>query len=270
MKFLDDILKRKARPALAVASTAAPVERTELEELQSEIAQHHVALAGLEDESRAADSNLGEIAHLASALKVRVSEGDANATAALDTLEREELGIRRAHDGLSVRIQAMQREIAPKVARASELAQAQDAVRQDETLKDLTVRTEKMVRQIIANWHEACRVGYDLMEMLDGSMSGRHVALDEEHKRQIQVLNMTVGKAMLQASLSHVNERFSFARPEAFHNLKIVPARRRDEPAPAVAEAVSTPERKAASGLVWGHPGEPHPDRIPELPRTVA
>jgi chromosome segregation ATPase len=269
VKFLDDILRRKA--PLAVVSTAAPVEADELTELQSEIEQHRAALAGLEEEARAADSKLGGVAHLATALKVRLSEGDTDATAALDTLEREELGIRRTHDGLMVRIQAMQREIAPLVTRASELAQARDAIRQDEVLKHLTARTETMTAEIISHWRAACATSYDLIEMLDGAMNG-HVPLDEEHRRQARVLNVSVGRAMLQATLSHVNERFNFARPEVFHNLKIVPARRRgEEPAPAPAPAVGEPktEEVAASGLIWSHPGESHPPTPRTLPRRA-
>jgi hypothetical protein len=246
MKFLDDILRRKSR-ALEVASTTAPVERDELEDLQTEIEMHRAQLAGLEDGAREAGNKLGEIAHLASALKVRISEHDSNAVAGLDALEREELMIRRTHDGLVLRIQAMQQEIAPKVARASELAIARDAVRQDEVLKDLATRTDAMVAEIIGHWHEACRVGFDLMEMLDGSMSGSRVPLDEEHRRQVLVLNTSVGKKMLAATLSHVNERFVFARPEAFHNLKIVPARRRDEPQPAPVAGVPRTEDVAVS-----------------------
>ncbi|HXC43721.1 MAG TPA: hypothetical protein VNY51_09400 [Candidatus Dormibacteraeota bacterium] len=265
MKFLGDILKRKA-PAPAAVATAAPIERDELDDLQADIEAHHAALAGLQNEASAADAKLGEIAGLASALKVRFSEGDANATAALDSLEREELAIRRTRDGLTLRIQTMQCETAPLVARAAELAQTRDAVRQDEVLKDLTARTDAMTAEIIQHWHDACRVGFDLMSALDAAMNG-HIPLDAEHKRQALVLNLDVGKKMLTASLAHVNERFAFARPESFHNLRIVPARRRDEPAPAPAQAASTPERKVATGLVWSHPGEPN---LPALPRSMA
>jgi hypothetical protein len=272
MKFLGDILRRKS-PLAVVTPAAVPIEADELTELQSEIEQHRAALAGLEEEARAADSKLGGVAHLASALKVRLSEGDADATAALDTLEREELGIRRTHDGLTVRIQAMQRDIAPLVTRASELAQARDAIRQDEVLKHLTVRTERLTAEIISHWRAACATSYDLIEMLDGAMNG-HVPLDEAHRREARVLNVSVGRAMLQATLSHVNERFSFARPEVFHNLKIVPARRRGEepapaqPAPAVGEAKT--EEIAVTGLQYSHPGAPHPPVPRTLPRAIA
>lgn len=274
MKFLDDILRRKA-PALAPVPTPSTSQSTaprdELDELQSEIEQHRAALAGLENETSAAGNRLGEIARHANALKIRISEHDPEATAALDALECEELSIRRTRDGLNLRIEALQREIAPKVVRAAELAQARDAIRQDEILKDLTARTEAMVGEIISHWRAACTTGYDLIEMLDRAMSG-HVPLDEEHRRQARVLNVSVGSAMLQATLSHVNERFSFARPEVFHNLKIVPARRRGEPAPAQpAPGVSEPKTEgiAATGLVWSHPGEPHPPTPRTLPRRA-
>jgi hypothetical protein len=267
MKFLGDILKRKA-PAPAAVVTALPIERDALTELQSDIEERQATLIGLEDEAREADSKLGGIAGLAATLKVQISEGSETAAANLDALEKQELSIRRVREGLNLRIQAMQQEIAPLVARAAELAAAADAIRQDKTLKDLTQRVELMTGEIISHWEKACAVGYDLMRMLDAHIGGV-IPLDAEHQRQARILSMSIAKAMLHASLAHANERFQFADAAPFHNLKIVPARRCDEPAPAPAEAASTPDRKPATGLIWSHPSEPKPYALPPAPPAL-
>jgi DNA repair exonuclease SbcCD ATPase subunit len=222
---------RKAPAALSVvavpAPQTAPDERDELASLQREIEAQQAELSDLEQEAREIGSQLAEGAQLASQLKIKISEGNVDANTALDSLEREQRAIERRHEGLRLRISTLQAVIQPKIRRASELAQVADGARQDEILSEITAKAETMTDELLQNWRNACALGYDLMAMLDTAMGG-HVPLDEEHKRQVLVVNVNIGKRLLAASIAQANERWIFARSESFHSLKVIPGKAKE------------------------------------------
>jgi hypothetical protein len=272
MKFLDDIFKRKV-PVLAVVSdstqsTARP--REEWEMLQDEIDAEQSQLAQLEADAHQAGAELAEIAGTAANLKIELSAGSPSASTALDALESRQRAAERRHQGLGLRIATLCAGIEPKKRRAASLALLRDAMRQDQVVSDLTARASAMTAEVLHHWRASCAVGYDLMVMLDSAIGGL-VPLDEEHKRQLLVLNTMIGKAFLAASCAQANEHWQFARPDSFHNLKVIPGKPRDgiRTAPAVAGTASVEDREV-SGLAWSHPGQPHPPVPRTLPRSIA
>jgi len=227
---------KKTAPALSVAPAGAPqtvhAPCDELEILQTEITLDQSVLSGLEAEAREAGNQLAELGQRTSQLKVKISEGSLNASMELDALENEQRASTRRHEGLRLRIETLQTAIAPKLRRGAELAQEADAIRQNEIVSDLTAKAGCMTAELLENWRHACAVGYDLMTLLNEGMSGQ-IPLDEEHKRQILGVNLNVSKALLHASLEHVNAHWAFARPDGFHSLKVLPGRPREQIAKA-------------------------------------
>lgn len=224
--------KKKVTEAMRLEATEnpklMPAQSDELDLLNDEIAMRQAQVTQLEEQVREAANQLAEIGHLSAQLKVQLSEGASNATTSLDALEREELSIRRVRDGLTLRIQSLQQEIAPKVAMASEMAAARDVIRQDAAVAELTSKADAMTAELLASWRTACATGFELMTMLDSAIAGR-VSLDAEHKRQVSMLITSVRKKLFHASLEQVNERWRFVRPDAFHQLKVLPGKPRSE-----------------------------------------
>ena len=114
MRIFDSIFSRKMPTPIAAPTVPQPT-RDELDELHLSLEMQRAEIAGMRAEARDCDQQLAEIGRLASSLKVRISEHDSNATAGLDALEREELGIRRVRDGLLLRIQAQQTAMQPLI-----------------------------------------------------------------------------------------------------------------------------------------------------------
>ena len=207
----------------------APEVLDPLVALQTAITMHHARLAAMEDEAAQLGAQLGEISALSSKLKIRISERDAGAAEQLDALEREQREIERRREGLTLRIVALQSELAPLVRRASELAAERDAQRQDAVVGEIVIEKDRLIAEILVNWERSCEAAYDLMVLLDSGMSGAQ-QLDAEHKRQVYALNTSVGERLQSAALVHVNEQhaFQFARSEVLNHLKIISAKRRE------------------------------------------
>jgi chromosome segregation ATPase len=255
MKFLD-ILKRKTTPAplaLAIVSTEPSKPRDEAESLQDEITTDQVAITSLEAEIAGTTNELAETAGLAVRLKISISEGSSTAATELDELELKQRATERRHEGLRLRIATLQTGITPKIRRAGELAQLRDAMRQDQTVSDLTASAEAMTEELLGSWRNACSIGFDLMTMLDGAIGGR-VNLDAEHVRQLRSLNTAIGKRLLAASVEQANARWMFARCDIFHALRVVPGKPVAGMQQAPPEEAAAPvEPRKVAGLVVGH-----------------
>jgi chromosome segregation ATPase len=225
-----NFIGRKTPLAIVPPSRQEQSSDEALADLQSEITRDQSQLSGLEEEARDAGNQLGEIAQLSSALKIRISERDSAASSALDALEKERTAIERRHEGLNLRIRSLQTLIAPKVRRVAELAEARDQARQDQSVEDLRVQCEALTAELLNHWRAACSTGFDLMNLLDDAMTA-HANLDEAHRHLVLALNGDFGAKMLQASLEHVNGAgggWVFApRVNGFHALKILPGRPR-------------------------------------------
>jgi len=211
-----------------IALVTPEVAQDPLEQLQTTITMHQSRLASMEAEAAQLGASLGEISALSSKLKVRISEGDPNATGSLDSLEREAQEITRRHEGLRLRVSSLESDLAPLVRQASELAAERDLARQDQVVKEITVEKDRLIDEILSHWTKACEDAFALMTLLDGGMSGQQ-RLDAEHKRQVFALNTSVGARLQSATLVHANEQsqFQFARSEVFARMKIVPAKRK-------------------------------------------
>jgi hypothetical protein len=221
----------RKKTELSVVPVAEPVGETvprgELETLQAEIDADHQQLAQLEDEARQLGASLGEIAGAAAQLKVEASQGSPNACSALDALDDKQRSIERRHEGLRLRIGTLTSGLAPKLRRATELAQIRDAERQDQAIADLKARTDAMTAELLHHWRASCGIGFDLMKLLDGAIGAP--TLDAEHRRQALTLNTAIGKQLLAASVANANEHWRFARADSFHSLRIIPGKPRTE-----------------------------------------
>ena len=217
MTFLNNFFARKAAPAPIKVVHA---ERGELAELQVTISMHSGRLAALEAEVQAADSKLAEIGRLASSLKVRLAEGDNTATASLDALEREELGIRRLREGTLSRIATLQAELAPLNARAAQLARDRDRQRQDQVVADAKKRAEEQFDRLAALWFQTCAAAYEWQVTLSGPAPG---GLDPEHAAVFGQIRNRADIQLQQLRLSLVNDQWHMREPGRF-DLKIVPA----------------------------------------------
>jgi hypothetical protein len=234
MRFFPDIFARKMPAPTPIAKTS------ELDELQTALAMRQAQVASLEKEVRDADAQLVEIGHLASNLKIRISEHDSNATAALDALEKEELTIRRVRDGLLLRIGTLRHELQPLEARAVELAHARDLERQDAFVRTLTEETGTALDELEGLWRNACSLSFDLMGLIsmltpNPSMTGAGAQvvaapvtqnLDEAHRAQVTALRNVVNRRLLAMRLLRTNERWQERGVGSF-NLPIVPAKPR-------------------------------------------
>jgi hypothetical protein len=229
MKFLEHILRRKAAPMAPIELVKPTSVLDSLPELQDSIAMRQSRLAAMQAEAAEMGAQLGEVSTLSSMLKVRLSEGDVEAGAQLDALEREQQGISRRQDGLRLRIISLQSELAPLVRQASELACQLDQSRQDHLVNEAAKRTDELIEEILSNWTRSCEAAFELMTLLDGRMAGE-VRLDDEHRREIFALNTVVGERLQKAALVHVNQQaaFQFARSEVFRRLRIIPAKRKE------------------------------------------
>lgn len=203
--------------------------RDELETLQDTVTMHTCRLTAMEEEGRELGNHLGQIEQLASALKIRCSEGDGDAVTQLDALEAEQRTIERRREGLALRIVSLQSELQPLVRRSSELAIEREARRQDAVVREIEVAKDRLIKDILNRWTEACEASFALMELLDSAMAGRQT-LDQEHKARILALNTDIHQRTQRAALAHINEqhKFEFRYSEVFKQLEIVPARRKE------------------------------------------
>lgn len=213
---------------MAPIEIVKPAAKDPLSELQDAITMQQTHLTSMEAEAAQLGAQLGETSTLSAMLKVRLSEGDASAAAQLDALEREEKDVARKHEGLRLRIVALQLELAPLVRRASELANERDQERQDRAVSDVIVRKEELLAIILESWQHSCESAYELMATLDGGLHNQP-PLDEEHRRQVLALNNEIGARLQAAALVHVNEgnQFLFARSEVFSRMRVIPAKRK-------------------------------------------
>jgi hypothetical protein len=204
-------------------------QRDELAELQDVITMQSAKVSAMQDEAAQLANHLVEIGQLASALKVRVSEGDGAAVTELDALESEQRAIERRREGLVMRIATSSAELAPLVRQANAMAAERDFLRQENVVKQIAIEKDRLIAEILASWERSCEAAYDLMNLLDGGMSGAQ-RLDEEHRRTVFSMNTSVGQKLQDAALVHVNEQhqFMFARSEVFARMKIIPAKRKE------------------------------------------
>lgn len=224
----SNFLGRKTPELAIVPATQNEMEaHGELEDLQTELAMHQGQLNRLQEESAALGVQLGEVGALRAKLLVRLSEGSSNASAALDTLDRETLALQRARDGLALRMCDLENWIAPKQRHASELALIRDQVRQDREISELRVRVESITAEMLAHWREACKLAFDLMTEVDSIIGGRN--LDPEHRHQALQINGELDKVLQAAAVEHVNGNWAFARGHAFRQLTVRPGVPKDQ-----------------------------------------
>jgi hypothetical protein len=216
-------------PLTLMEPIKAEPERGELEQLQLEITMQQAKISAMQEEAAGLANHIVEIAQLASALKIRVSEGDGAAVVQLDALEIEQRSIERRREGLSLRLVTSNAEMQPLVRQANAMAAERDFLRQEDLVKQIAIEKDRLIAEILASWERSCEAAYDLMNLLDGGMSGAQ-RLDEEHRRTVFSMNTSVGERLQAAALVHVNlqHQFVFARSEVFARMKIIPAKRKE------------------------------------------
>jgi hypothetical protein len=228
MTFLGDFLKRKETAPTPIATPTAEPEQDELSELHDILTMRRAQIAGLEDEVRRLDKELEAIGRLAGSLKVSLTENDgaAAATARLDELDRQELGVRRKKDGLASKISATTIELQPLEQRAAELSRERDVVRQDFFVADMKTRTGELLDEIEVLWRQSCSLAYGLMTLIQPSSGA--VVLDDQHKAEILALRNLVNRRLLQLRLMRTNELWQTRGEGGFPPLTIIPARPRE------------------------------------------
>jgi hypothetical protein len=269
MKFF----KRKAPPTLAVVSDSTPQSTAAAipkdVELETEVALLQTQLTTLEEEGRALTEQLQEIGSLAAGLKIRVSEGDVNAHASLDSLGRQELVISRRRDGLEARTAELRQELEPKMVRAATLAQEaameRNRIRRQRELDEARETSMRLVQEVLEGWRVTCAKAYELAQILDGGMQSG----DAEERANFCALNSKLMSVIFSASLEPTNEHWAEKRRDLFHNLQVRPARPSRPKCVAVEEAPSVEDRKV-TGLAWSRPSEPHPATPLTLPVSRA
>jgi chromosome segregation ATPase len=228
MRWTQSIFKRKARqePMTTTVMMGIESEVDELQQLQTVVAMQQAKMNSLQDELRGVEALLAQSYQLATSLKVKISEGDADAGRQLDSLEREQRDLLRRQDGLNLRLQVQQADLIPLTTRASELAQERDRSRQDAIVKETTVEIDALVETVIGRWQEACETAYRLSVLLNSHERGD---LDAEHKRQVLSRITAVGQRLSDASVQPVNKPHEYVElhSQAFRQLAIVPRKRR-------------------------------------------
>lgn len=203
-------------------------EVDELQQLQTIVAMQQAKMNSLQDELRGVEALLAQSYQLATSLKVKISEHDADAGRQLDSLEREQRDLLRRQDGLNLRLQVQQADLMPLTTRASELAQERDLCRQDAIVKETIVEIDALVETVIAQWQGACETAYSLSVLLNSHERGD---LDAEHKRQVLSRITAVGQRLSDASVQPVNKPHEYvelhSHSQAFRQLAIVPRKRR-------------------------------------------